>query len=1059
MFADLRGSTGLAEQHDVEDVRELLRWFTHAAIAAIEAYGGVINDLAGDGVLGLFGAPVAREDDPERAVRAGLAFQREMATVRRRALSEMGFPDVAARVGIETGRVVAGLVGSGGRIEYGVTGDAVNVAARLQSLAPPGGVLVGPRTVSEVGGRVAWGESLRLELKGRAAPVEARLALSPEVEDATTAPTGLGRRSELASVAAVVGELEAGRGSVVLVSGPPGIGKTWLVSSGAAAATHAGAHEWRIGCAPWDQDSPFAAVAELLERAGVARSAGSGEPGVHRRRVLLALRNLAMAALEQGPLCVVAEDLHWADPSTLDTITVLAEVARTSPLLLLASTRDLGALPPALVDRRLEYISLEPLSEEDAHGLLDELVRPVALPADLTRRVLAAAAGNPLYLHEFVRSWSDAGLLGAGTDELARSAAARAGIPTSLERLVLSRLDLLDNQARDALSGVSVLSGDFGVDLARAVLEEHTDSDRGVPALLDELVGRDHLVGRGTRYAFRHDLVREVAEASLVRGRRRELNRRAATAVERFGGDSATGVLALYWERAGEPAKAFVHHVRAEEAAVAVSALVEALAHVDAACRLGAELSVDEALAIELLVRRAGLRNRTGDARGARTDAERALVEGRGLGRDDLLQRAFEELSMALEGAVDYEASVQAQHKALELAQLRDDLAGQVRAHARLAIHAVNRLVLAEAGEHARLASRLAEREDDASTIAPALDAAKQVALQLGDADRVESLAARLSDLNHAGGDMWREQFVKLECGLVAAEQARWDVAESLFADGLALNREVGDVGNEPLFLIELSWLARSRGRFVDALVLAERASRSARHRGHVEWQAYAQMRLAQTYLEIGDWSRAEQAARSASQGARTAGARVHEVPAHAVLARALHELGRAPEATEALARCGSLLAEVTVPSGSSFLYGWEAYAAVALLTGLGGHIREGLETVRPILLSAVRSRYHVAASTLYLVQARLLLEGGELMRARRSAADAAALAVDHDIPGIRWRADAALARLASGMTERAAHSDAVRTQTDALLENIDKPRGAPFEALRRTAIGDLRWP
>jgi len=274
LFVDLRGSTTLAEQHDVEDVRELLRWFTTTAIRVVESFGGVINDLAGDGVLALFGAPTTREDDPERAVRAGLCFQHEMGSIARRATAELGFADVGARVGIETGRVVAGPVGGGGRIEYGVTGDAVNVAARLQALAPVGGVLVGPETVGQVGDRVRWGEPLTLTLKGRTAPVTARLAIAlaeadangsgPPANGSSPDPPLVGRVLELRRVLRAVDDLIAGTGATIAVCGDVGIGKSALVARAAQAAAAGGAEIWRIRCSPWESAAPFAAIRSLI---------------------------------------------------------------------------------------------------------------------------------------------------------------------------------------------------------------------------------------------------------------------------------------------------------------------------------------------------------------------------------------------------------------------------------------------------------------------------------------------------------------------------------------------------------------------------------------------------------------------------------------------------------------------------------------------------------------------------------------------------------------------------------------------------------------------------
>jgi adenylate cyclase len=1072
LFVDLRGSTSLAEQYDVEDVRELLAWFVDAVISVVEAYGGVVKDLAGDGVLALFGAPAAREDDPERAVRAGLDVQRRLAGVASRAAAELGIPDVAARVGVETGRVVAGPVGSGGRVEYGVTGDAVNVAARLQGLASAGGVLVGPVTVRQVGARIRWGDPVELVVRGRTDPVVARQALGVAV-DAAGPPRALvgatvradeaawGRRRERSELGALVTALAAGRGGTALLSGEPGIGKTWLVTDAADTARALGAESWWVRCTAWDRATPFGALGGLLAGYGSESTDGgtpAATPEVRRGRTLAAVRDVVARRVEAGPLCIVVEDLHWADPSTLDAVAVLAEAARALPVLLVATAREPAGLADVLGGpATVVELDLGPLPEDDARALLDRLVGPGALPADVVVDVLAASGGNPLYLHEFVAGWHDAGLGSASSDEQTRDAVRRAGIPASLERLVLARLDGLGAGQREVVGAVSVLRTDFDAELAAEVLGEPVSDELG--KALDDLVDRGQLARGGGRYEFRHTLVRDVAEASLLRGQRRDLNRRAAEAVLRRADGGSPGRLAAYWERAGEPALAYECHLAAERAAASVSALPESLAHVEAACRLAPTLDLDRAETVVLRIRRATLRGRTGDATGARSDAAEAAREAALLGRDDLRQQALEELALALEGAVDYEASVRVQQDALDLARARGDTAGVVRGHARLAINAANRLRYADADEHARSALELAAEAGDDGSVATALDAAKQVALQLGDGDRMEQFAERLSSLDEAAGDTWREQFVQIERGYLATNRGRWAAAESMLRRGLALNREIGDLGNEPMHLAQLSALERVRGRYAEAAAYGERAVAEATRRGHAEWVAWAQVHLAQLHLDVGQWRAAAVSARSAADAAASAHVRLHEVRAQGALARALAAGGDQPGAEHALEACRATLRDVTLPAGSMCLLAWDAYAAVGQVLGGRGDLAAAQAVVGPVLAAARTAGYVEATGCLLLVDARLLLATREHEAARARAAEAAEIADRHGLRPVAWRAAAVLATIGEDADGRRRALDRLDHVTGELAATMTDPEmRLSFDALQQRARGDLTW-
>ena len=355
LFADTVGSTEIAESLDPEDVHELIRGAITLAIEAAEAYGGTVKDLAGDGALILFGAPISHEDDAERAVRAGLEIVR---SIHRYAegIRSRGIDGFSMRVGIETGLVVLGPVGGGGRVEYGVTGGAVNTAARVQGLAEPGSVLVGPGTFDRVMAMFEWGDPLAVDLKGKSDTVvvrEARAARRQRgsargLEEMTASLVG--RQDEMARFLAALPAAGSESAEVLLITGEAGVGKSRLVREARAAAP--GGVVWlEARAASFADRTPYSVFRDLLID---ALGASSGEEALERIRPLGGEASIPFAATswafpgadpdgrvgglspaslqrgliavigrelearrEEHPLVVVIEDLHWADHSSL----------------------------------------------------------------------------------------------------------------------------------------------------------------------------------------------------------------------------------------------------------------------------------------------------------------------------------------------------------------------------------------------------------------------------------------------------------------------------------------------------------------------------------------------------------------------------------------------------------------------------------------------------------------------------------------------------------------------------------------------------------------------
>ncbi|GAB3060230.1 ABC transporter substrate-binding protein [Intrasporangium mesophilum] len=475
LFADVVGSTPLGERLDPEELKLVLQEALRRIIGSVEELGGTVKDLAGDGVLALFGAPVAHEDDPERAIRAGLRIVEDIAEYGREVDQAWGVKGFAVRVGINTGLVVVGSVGAGGRVEYSATGDAINVAARLQASAAPGSVLVSADTQRLAAYAFTWAEPVQLQLKGKALPFPAvavlGLAARPSRArgfEGSQAPL-VGRERELAAGRAAIEAALAGSGGVVFLTGEPGIGKTRLLaelrSSFERGQPVQGRARWLEGrCVSYGESMPYWPLRDLI-RSWLGVLADEPELRVRvalRRRVdelfgaaaddtypylgaMLGLTlehdvearlaELSPEALQyrtfevvraftsrlaaDGPVAFAIEDLHWADATSLQLLQQLAADTDTEALLLVLTSRperDHGAWRlredvARALPHRVQELALEALTGDACNELLHALVGSGTLPRQTERRILERAEGNPFFLEEIVRSLADAGAL------------------------------------------------------------------------------------------------------------------------------------------------------------------------------------------------------------------------------------------------------------------------------------------------------------------------------------------------------------------------------------------------------------------------------------------------------------------------------------------------------------------------------------------------------------------------------------------------------------------------------------------------------------------------
>ena len=622
MFADLVGSIALSRQLDPEDAAGLIRAYQNTVAGELLRWEGHVAKFMGDGVLCYFGWPRAQEDAAERAVRAGLAVARAVG-----ALQAPDGSNLAVRIGIATGIVVVGeLVGEGTARERAVLGDTPNLAARLQASAQPGEVMIAEGTRRLLGDLFVLANRDNLTLKGYDLPVHAYGVVAAGVPESrfealhgTRLTPLVGRERELAALLDAWGRARDGIGQVVLIVGEPGIGKSRLIEALRSQLAGGRADFLDYQGSPLRSQSVLHPFASELERtAGFHRKDGAAEqrckletllegrmgnaaaaaapllasllnlpadgrlspdmtPQQLKARTLAALVAQVEALTQRRPLLLVFEDAHWADPSSLELLAILAERVATLPILLLVSYRPefaprWGDLPHVV------SVMLDRLNRHEAAALAERVAGAGRLPPAAMAQIVARADGVPLFVEELARTMleldpreeADAGRPGvrAGTP---------AEVPSTLHDLLLARLDRLGN-AKEVLQIGATIGREFPRELVATVsqleavpLDEALDRAAG-----SGLVARQG-AGRTATYWFRHALIQEVAYASMLRSRRRALHAQIARLPELRG--ARPEWLARHYAEAGETDRAAALWLEAGRQAKATFAASEAATH------------------------------------------------------------------------------------------------------------------------------------------------------------------------------------------------------------------------------------------------------------------------------------------------------------------------------------------------------------------------------------------------------------------------------------------------------------------------------------------------
>jgi len=644
LFIDAVESVSVTEKMDAERHHAVVHEGTRRMMEAVHRFEGTVMQFRGDGLMAVFGAPIAHEDGARRALAAALAMREALAAhaVELERSSQRSF---RYRIGLNTGPVIVGSIGDDLTMEYTAVGDTVNLAARMESLAAPGSIYLTEATRRAAADHFEFRELGLLEVKGKAEPVHAHeliRELPGRTRLAASAERGLtpyvGREQELAQLSGHFEQARIGRGQVVFVSGEAGIGKSRLLleyrrSLGDAA-------RWAEGhCISFGGDMAYVPIVDLLKRTfaveeaddesqviaridtvvakweeGARRTApylkfllsvDPGDSGVtemdalqRRAGIFDGLRALILQESRDEPIVVVIEDLHWIDRQSQEAIAALVDVVASAPVLLVLSYRP--GYAHILGDRSYyNHLSLRQLPVEESAAMAASALGGAALPDDVRQIITSKAEGNPFFVEEVAKSLVETGVvrLRDGAYQLTRPIE-QVLVPDTIQEVILSRIDRLAQEGKTAIQLASVIGREFTARL----LDRISDVETRLEGVLAELKALELIYEKAyfpeLAYMFKHALTHEVALSTLLSERRKALHRVVAAAVEELYADRIAEhyeVLAYHYHEGSDLPKALDYLIKAAEKSAAAYANAEAVLFygraIDVCERLGDDAS------------------------------------------------------------------------------------------------------------------------------------------------------------------------------------------------------------------------------------------------------------------------------------------------------------------------------------------------------------------------------------------------------------------------------------------------------------------------------------
>ena len=892
LFADIAGFTTLAEGRDPEEIHQIVDRCFEAITAEVHRFEGTINQYTGDGVMALFGAPIAHEDSARRAVHAALGIQRAIRDLSREIEARQG-PAIRMRIGLNTGPVVVGRIGDDLRMDYTAVGDTTNVAARLQQGARPGSVLVSEATLRTIGGFFETLDLGEQAVKGRA-PVHAHEVLRPRgrrsrldaaVERGLTPLVG--RTRELEILRERFREAKTGRGQVVFVPGDAGIGKSrLLLEFRRQLAEENEDATWLEGqCVSFGQSIPFLPLVDQLRRNfgieeldgepeiiaktehGMRRMGGlephipyvryllgvdPGDPKVaaidasaRRARILEAVRALSLVGARIRPLILVFEDLHWVDASSEEYLTSLMDAVASAPIVLVLTYR-IGYAPPFGSRSFYTTLTLHALSRADALTMAGSVLGSADFPRELGEALTAKAEGVPLYVEEVAKTLLDVGVLRRenGGYRLVRRLD-EAGIPDTIQGIIMARLDRLGEDGKRTVQLASVIGRQF----LKRLLARIAGLTHDLDGLLGELKALEIVYEQGLlpepAYIFKHAVIQDVAYQSLLVQRRRDLHRAVGGAIEELYADRLADhyeELAHHFAQGEAWAKAFDYLVRSGDKARDTYANEAAIAHytraIDVASRVTPELAVGKVL--EVYQRRGRVQVVMAKNEEAIAGLEKMLELARAAGDHRLEGEALADLAFAHTFTLRWENQPVAARYADEAATLARQIGDDRVLTKALSTRGIVHVAYGELDPGARMLEetvRLGETLGEPDLYLSGLFFLGHLHNWRGEFRKAIEIHRRVVREAQATHDEFNEGMAQWCIGIANIGRGLYTEARVVLDDALVKARERNSHYNVGRITNTLGWLHQEFGDFTRALELDREAAELGRHHkiGNVE--------------------------------------------------------------------------------------------------------------------------------------------------------------------------------------------------------------------------------
>jgi class 3 adenylate cyclase/tetratricopeptide (TPR) repeat protein len=580
LFSDLSGYTAMSERFDPEEAKEIMNRIFGQIAQVVSRYDGFIEKFIGDAVMALFGVPTSHEDDPVRAIRAAREIHEVVEGMSPRIQERLGGP-LSMHVGINTGLVVTGEVNLE-RGTHGVSGDTVNVASRLSSLARPGEIVVGPETYRQAEGYFTFETMDPTVVKGKAQPIQVYRVLSPKEEPTMIHRVHglradlIGRKVEMGQLREAVERLREGKGTIVSICGDAGTGKSRLVEE-FKATLDLGEVQWREGHAyAYSQNIPYFPLMDLLNRAwnieegdpteeirkkiesGIEGLVGKTDivpyvgslyslsypeiegvsPEFWKSRLQGAIHAILSALAQRAPTVICLEDIQWADPSSLDLLRFLLSEF-TYPALFVCSYRPPFSLFTSQQRSSLgdlyQEIRLQDLSSSEAEDMMESLLKTKTIPSELRRFVQKKVEGNPFYLEEVINALIESGTLARddGSWKLTQSIR-EVDIPSTVHGVISARLDRLEKQSKRILQEASVIGRAFLYEILKKITELKDQMDRCLNLLERLDLIRTRSLEPDLEYVFKHALTQEVVYNGLLKKERQAIHERIGLVIEQI---------------------------------------------------------------------------------------------------------------------------------------------------------------------------------------------------------------------------------------------------------------------------------------------------------------------------------------------------------------------------------------------------------------------------------------------------------------------------------------------------------------------------------------------